>query len=160
LRDVLEQKRALGSQTTFICGRIDQPRTGVPDGRLLLTWLGDSRVRLWGPSGERTRELGDRFRTEERWSTLKGPVGSEPHVFVAPIKQGGKLQVARLMLYSDGLSTLDPYSLPPDNREIEKLIVQAGESSTSDDISFLDIEVHGVPERPRVRQVAIKQGKG
>ncbi|HYO49007.1 MAG TPA: hypothetical protein VEW94_04065 [Chloroflexia bacterium] len=145
LRDVLEQKRALGSQTTFICGRIDQPNDDLPDGRLVLAWLGDSRVRLWGPAGERTTEFGETFRTEERWSTLNGPVGSPPHVFVAPLRNGGKLQVARLMLYSDGLATLDSHELPPGDVEINRLIEEAGVSPTSDDISFLDIHLRGVP---------------
>jgi hypothetical protein len=145
LRDVLEQKRALGSQTTFICGRIDQPNDDIPDGRLVLAWLGDSRVRLWGPAGERTAELGDSFHTEERWSTHKGPVGSPPHVFVAPLRNSGKLQVARMMLYSDGLATLDPYELPPGDVEINRLMEEAGASPTSDDISFLDIHLRGIP---------------
>lgn len=159
LRDVLEQKRALGSQTTFICGRLDQPREDIPDGRLVLAWLGDSRVRLWGPAGERTAELGENFHTEERWSTHKGPVGSVPHVFIAPLRTGGKLQVARIMLYSDGLATLDPYDLPPGDLEINRLIQQAGESPTSDDISFLDIHLRGVPDRSRIRQVSVRRGR-
>ncbi|HET6313206.1 MAG TPA: hypothetical protein VFH60_05175, partial [Chloroflexia bacterium] len=103
------------------------------------------RVRLWGPAGERTAEFGETFRTEERWSTLNGPVGSPPHVFIAPLRNSGKLQVARLMLYSDGLATLDPHELPPGDVEINKLIEEAGASPTSDDISFLDIHLRGVP---------------
>jgi hypothetical protein len=139
LREVLEEKRARGSESTFICGRIDVPRSDFPDGRVVLSWMGDSRLRLWGPDGERTAQLGDTFLTEQRWSTRHGPVRGLPHLLVASYQIDGYFDLARLAVYSDGLGLLDQLPVPPPNYELDDLITRTGQSPTSDDISFLDI---------------------
>src|SRR5207253_10209842 len=74
LHDVLEQKRAMGSESTFVCGKVTPPSPQSPGGQVVLAWLGDSRLRLWGPQGERTHDLAGAFEKYERWSTLRGPV--------------------------------------------------------------------------------------
>jgi hypothetical protein len=139
LRDVLEQKRAIGSETTFTCGRIDMPVADRPSGRVILTWMGDSRLRLWGQNRERTSELGDTFITEQRWSTHRGPVRGEPHVVVMPLENGAGRQLSKLMVYSDGLSSIDKYGESPSNKELNRIINAAAETAISDDISFLEI---------------------
>ncbi len=139
LRDVLEEKRTMGSETTFVCGRIDLPGAQYPDGRMFLSWMGDSRLRLWGPGGERTAELGKTFLTEQRWSTHRGPVKGDPHMLVAPILRNGNRQVVQLMAYSDGLSVVDQYAESPSSEELNKLISAAAQTAVSDDISFLEL---------------------
>lgn len=143
VRDVLEQKRALGSQTTFICGRIDAPGSNLVEGRMALAWLGDSRLRLWGPLGERTEELGDSFHTAQRWSTHGGPVGGPPNLYVAPLRQGKKVLFSGITAYSDGLAGLDTLRRPATDSELTSLIAQASESPVSDDISLLEVWVGG-----------------
>ncbi len=145
LRLVLEDKRARGSESTFACGRIDLPGPGVPEGRLVLAWMGDSRIRLWGPGVERTAELGGRFDIAQRWSSRRGAVNGGPNLFVAPLFGQGQRLVTRLLVYSDGLAALDRFSLPPSNATVQSLIDEAGEAPTSDDISFVEIWPGPVP---------------
>lgn len=145
LREVLEQKRAKGSESTFVCGRIDLPSAKSPDGRVFLAWMGDSRVRFWGPLGERTRELGDTFQTAQRWSSRQGPVSGKPNLFIAPLEQNQSCQITSLMAYSDGLAALDRFSRSPRNTTVQELIAHANESATSDDISFIELWLDQIP---------------
>jgi hypothetical protein len=135
--EVLEEKRAHGSEATFVCGRIDLPREADSDGRLLVAWLGDTRLRLWGSSGEQTRLLGNTFHTNERWSTAAGPVGSSPHMFITKLNEQDMIN--RLCVYSDGLSELDSFKKMPADEDIQEVIEASLKKPTSDDISFLDI---------------------
>lgn len=144
LRNVLEQKRAIGSESTFVCGRIDRPSERFPEGCAVFAWLGDTRLRLWGPEGERTSELGDTFLSSEHWSTSRGTIGPllvpvMPHVCVVPLLKLGRPTLVRVMAYSDGLALLDTFTEPLSDTEISALIASATESSTSDDIAFLEL---------------------
>lgn len=139
LRDVLEQKRAHGSESTFVCGRVDLPGAQFSQGRVVLAWMGDSRARLWGPTERHPVDLGGEFRTDERWSSRRGPVGGEPHVFASPLEEKGRRLVVRLLAYSDGLSSLDRIRHSPSDQVLQNLIQEAGESATSDDISLLEV---------------------
>lgn len=129
--EVLEEKRLLGSESTFVCGRLHLPGPACPDGQLFLAWLGDCRCRLWR-GGREVEPLGP-FRTEERWSSVRGAVGSAPHVHLGP------LDVERLVCYSDGLAALDRHPTPPGPEGIQRLLEEAGRSPTSDDVSYLDV---------------------
>lgn len=139
LLEVLEQKRAIGSETTFVCGRVDMPSGTFAQGRVVLAWMGDSRMRFWGRAGERTIDLGDTFKTEERWSSSRGLVGNEAHIFTAPLQESGGWTVQRLLVYSDGLAALDDVEQSPTSSELESIISRAQESPTSDDISLLEV---------------------
>jgi len=143
-RDVLEEKRALGSESTFVCGRIDLPSGAFPRGRLVFCWMGDSRLRLWDTEQERSSELGGRFETFERWSSRRGPVEAEPHVFVTPLQADGQ-QFTRVMAYSDGLASLDSRGEDPPDQLVEELMRQANASAVSDDMSFLEVWIAGRP---------------
>ena len=137
VRDVLEAKRALGSQSTFAGGMIDTAAK-----RFILVWMGDSRIRLWGPDGlEHTDELGDTFHTHERWSSHQGLVG-EVHVFTAPLEG-----VSRIAVYSDGLAqAAGSLATSPRNQALDALITDAGHSPTSDDVSFLELWLGAAPD--------------
>lgn len=143
-REVLEQKRISGSDSTFICGRVDLPDTDRPQGRLVLAWMGDSRLRLWGPEGECSGVLGHRFDTAQRWSSRRGPVNGGPNVYVGPLVQNGKPVVLSLVAYSDGLSRLDGRQ-PPSNFGLQAAVDDAQDSATSDDISYLELWLGPVP---------------
>lgn len=133
LRQVLEEKRALGSETTFIAGLLD---TTV--GSLYLTWMGDSRLRLWGPQGEFTAQLGDAFHTQERWSTRRGCLG-EVHFFHLPLAH-----FHYLIAYSDGLARLDSMMRRHlRDQSINAFIEDALRRPESDDISFFECWLGG-----------------
>lgn len=139
VRHVLEQKRALGSEAMFVCGRLDLPGPDFPDGRLVASCLGDSRLRLWGPSGEQTQLLSGSCATAQRWSTHRGAVGGAPHVWVMPLRRGDDWLLTRLVAYSDGLSLLDGAAAPLSPEALQAVIAEAGQSALSDDIAFLEL---------------------
>jgi len=147
LLEVLEEKRDLGSESTFICGRIDLPSEEYPQGRAFFAWMGDSRLRIWNPDEAEAQGLKDTFRTEQRWSTKRGKVGGEPNILLSALRDTNrKFLLSRIMVYSDGLSELDSVSHSPSNYMLEDVINRMGTSSTSDDISFFEIWLGRIPE--------------
>jgi len=166
LRDVLEEKRALGSESTFVCGRIDLPDGDFPAGRLVLAWMGDSRLRLWDKEDECTADLGGVFETTQRWSSRRGLVGGKPNVYVAFLEQESR-RINQLMAYSDGLTALDIWDKDPSNHAVQDLITRASEAATSDDISFLEIWLGPIPAHieavplpaPRLLEVGLREGR-
>ena len=84
-RVALEQKRALGSQSMFVAGRIDLPDASLPRGRLLCCWLGDCRLRAWRGNVEEPR-LSIGRDTAQRWSTRTGAVGGTVCVLSSGVK--------------------------------------------------------------------------
>ncbi|MGQ9804408.1 MAG: protein phosphatase 2C domain-containing protein, partial [Anaerolineae bacterium] len=129
VRQVLEEKRALGSESTFIAGLVD-----TEAGAAFLAWMGDSRLRLWDSQGEFTARLGDTFHTQERWSTRRGRIG-QLHTALIPLHD-----LRFLVAYSDGLAILDRrMTRHLRDTSIEAAIAYAGRSPTSDDISYLEI---------------------
>ncbi len=73
LREALEQKRAIGSETMFICGSIEMPGPDLPNGRIVLAWLGDSELQLWSDDQDLSPALDAEWVTARRWSTKVGP---------------------------------------------------------------------------------------
>lgn len=144
-RDVLEQKRRSGSETTFVCGRLDLPRMKFPEGFLRLAWMGDTRLRLWESSKRCLCDFG-KFRTEQRWSTLKGLVFGEPQVYCAPFLKNNVPRFSLIEAYTDGLDVLDRFKRPATNRQIRVMVNKLYSSPTSDDISYLGIRpnINGV----------------
>lgn len=142
LRDVLEEKRAMGSESMFICGRIDLPGATLPEGRLALAWLGDSRIRLWGSGQERTDDLGETFHTHERWSTRQGLLGEAPHVFVRPVLQFGQADLT-VMAYTDGLDVLDGSSPVLVHGLVEETVAAGQAPGPTDDAAFLEVRLAG-----------------
>jgi len=136
VREVLEQKRAMGSETTFVCGCLLEPTPATPQGQLLLAWMGDSRLRLWGQEGERTADLGASWDVAQRWSTRDGPKGGEPGIYVGPL-----VGIAHVQAYSDGLLSQEDALHPQlEDAALDRLVATLGEEPTSDDISFLQID--------------------
>lgn len=129
LQVVLEKKRQMGSESTFVAGIID-----LANDWYSLAWMGDSRLRLWSTNGEITAQLGDNFHTRERWSSRKGLVG-ELHIF-----SGVKSEIKHLMAYSDGLAVLDRaiHADGCSNAALDMLIEEARQQPTSDDTSLFE----------------------
>lgn len=139
LQSVLEKKRALGSEATFTSGFID-----LANERCYLSWMGDSRLRIWDKNGEKTHELlgEEAFQTSERWSTRRGMVGKLHSVLIPTAN------VIRLTTYSDGLARLDHHLIngPSSDQTLTKIIEESKLLAGSDDISFLEISFNPHPE--------------
>lgn len=142
LRNVLDKKRIIGSEAMFICGLIDL-RKDIAG----FTWMGDSRLRLWKGEKELLAPFTGLFKTSERWSTVKGPIG-ELHFTSVRLSDFDHLTV-----YSDGFSYLDTAFQPSkvkrpfSNHAIDEFIADAACRPSSDDISFL--EVWTIPRSPQ-----------
>jgi hypothetical protein len=136
-RSVLEQKRAHGGESTFVCGVFD-----ALGGHLTLAWLGDTRLRLWDAEGrECTALLGPNFQPSQRWSTRRGAIGSPPHLHVASTNPNRGREIARLLAYTDGLAQLDPLALPPTSGPLRQVIAASQAAPTSDDLALLDLGI-------------------
>jgi hypothetical protein len=153
LREVLEEKREWGSETTFVCGRIDLPRDDLPEGRLLLCWLGDSRLRLGKRNtwGRQIVEVTD--ESPDRWSSARGLVKGTPRLTLQPLVPEGLTNVGNVLVYTDGLKLLDKHTIPLGGKDLDDLIVEASSSLQGDDASVLEIEIG-------LRQVKTDGGAG
>jgi hypothetical protein len=137
LSEYLESLRNKGSETMFVCGRLDRPGPGLPDGRIALAWLGDMRLALWRASGR--VDLGGAFDTSRRWSTKRGLVGGPLSVYVASLTNPDN-PVMRLVAYSDGLDVFDDLldaELP--DEKLQEIVTSTRSQSGSDDVSFLEL---------------------
>ncbi|RJX39126.1 hypothetical protein D3P09_16675 [Paenibacillus pinisoli] len=138
LREVLLAKKEMGSSTIYCCGKIEWPSSNNADGRLLLAWQGDTRIRIWENGVEQQGLLGDSFHTSERWSTKSGPVGGSPHIHVGslPCSRSGS---GAVLAYSDGLKGLDASSRITKDK-ITDIIAHEAADPSSDDMSIIHIQ--------------------
>lgn len=137
LRDVLTHKQRLGSQTMYICGRIELPRSKRQKGRIWMAWQGDSRLRFWKEEEEISEYFQNTMQTHERWSTKEGPLGGQPHVYQSRLEYGVPM---RLQLYSDGLNDLDPIREWLPDEQIQLLFDAAHTDGLKDDAAFLELK--------------------
>lgn len=140
LRSVLEEKRASGSETMLVAGLVDFTQR-----KAILLSLGDMRLRVWDKNkNEITNELGLSPNTNERWSTLRGPIGTV-HVKELPFDRFHSIAA-----YSDGLARLDKVPLfRLSDGMIQESIKLSLESPASDDISFFELRFGKAPPDPK-----------
>jgi len=139
LKDVLEEKRALGSETMFMSGLIDLPSPGMPEGRIFFAWMGDSRIRAWLHGRETGPALFSGFEMKQRWSTARGLVNGPARTCYGPLREGGSLLFDRFIAYSDGFSLLDDREGHLSEEQIVKLMTEASALPANDDISYLEV---------------------
>ncbi|BFH63734.1 hypothetical protein [Paenibacillus azoreducens] len=136
LREVLEDKQRLGSQTMYICGRIELPSSRKKQGRIWMAWQGDSRLRFWKKNEEISEYFRATMQTNQRWSTLTGPVGGPPHVYQTRLEYDIPM---RLQLYTDGLDDLDPIREVLPDEQIQVLLNAPHTGGLQDDAAFLEL---------------------
>lgn len=143
LYSILLEKRARGSEAMFVCGRVDLEAPDGSAGRIFLAWMGDMRVGLW--RANRRVDLGGRHETDERWSSRRGPIGGDVHVYSGPLT--AEEPFSRLIVYSDGLKALDE---TPDWRQtddsLRRLISGTSADPESDDVTYFELGV--IPPSP------------
>lgn len=137
LREVLEEKRELGSESMFVCGKLRFNEMGEVE-QVLLAWLGDTRVRIWNEGSERSDRLQGSFSTQNRWSTVRGNIGHAPYVYSAVMSNPDQ-RVTRVQVYTDGMSDLDNRNDSLNDQELMGLMDSEKKKATSDDITFLEL---------------------
>lgn len=136
LRDVLEDKKRSGSETMFICGRVDVSNGTHPFHRIWLAWHGDVRLRLWQYGQESGESLGGTNSTRQRWSTARGLIGGRACTWQQQVE--GHIPT-RLLVYTDGFSDLDDRQDPPNDELLRRKLGHTNDEWLGDDASFLDI---------------------
>jgi hypothetical protein len=137
MREVLLEKKNFGSESTYVCGRIDLPSDEQVQGRLTLLWQGDTRMRLWSGGREHTEVFGSAFNTADRWSTNRGSLGMGPHSYTGDLAL--KHSDTKLIVYTDGLKRLDNIHQLLQHQQIEQLMQESLASNTSDDIAYVEL---------------------
>ncbi len=142
VRAVLEEKRGHGSQTSFVCARLDLPSLTLPEGGVLAAWVGDTRLRFWGPQGE-TAPPGGVAVTTGRWSTTTGVTAGSATIFRSSMSE----MVEQVLAYTDGLVALDAEPSPPHPVTLSRQIRPPRE----DDCCFLSIAIRNRGNSARTR---------
>ena len=140
-REVLEEKRKLGSESMFICGRVSLPRKKLANGRLVVASMGDSRVRFGTHKQWSDIPKTDELDAGKRWSSRRGCVGGEPSLLVSDLTVDDSDRIRRGVFYSDGLAVLDTHLKRPGNRTLNKLVRQSVSSTNADDCSLFEFEI-------------------
>ena len=142
LESVLEEKRTMGSESMYLCGRIDLPGKEFPRGRVLFSWMGDGRLRIWNRKKELTKNLEIRQETGKRWSTRKGLVGDGPGFFLGPlVSPTRKYHYRRFLAYTDGLTLLDEENPPISSKKFNQLIDQSLDLPENDDLTMIEVSI-------------------
>lgn len=136
LRDVLEDKKRIGSEAMFNCGRIDVFNGTHPFHRIWLAWHGDVRLRLWQHGQESCESLGGSNSNKQRWSAARGLIGGRAHTWRQQVE--GHIP-SRLLVYTDGFAELDDKQDPPMDELLRCKLEQTNSEWFRDDASFLDI---------------------
>ncbi len=140
IEEVLEEKRSLGSESMFMCGRIDGVSEELPRGRMILSWMGDGRIRIWNKKVEVTQELGLELNIDQRWSTKKGIVGGEPSLVISPIlNRRGRFIYKRILAYTDGFGLLDQEKDRLSKNKLNEIINESLSMPENDDLSMIEI---------------------
>lgn len=135
MRQVLAEKRRLGSETMFAAVRVDLPSPKYPQGRLLVVQGGNIRVRVFGPKGEFSSPLDE----ERRWSTRHG-FQQPPWLWETPLRDGnGYWQWDGVVIYTDGIFSLDRFSPPWTPEAARRVAEEDWLSPLSDDQAYVEM---------------------
>ncbi|MBX3037144.1 MAG: hypothetical protein KF758_09550 [Anaerolineales bacterium] len=126
----LEGLREEGSQTTFLCGRIDQVSENLPYGRLLFFWAGDTVLQLWDKFNNPL--IKHSFSNETIWSTKNGIIGNKINIFIDKLYNNNlSIKVDKIRAFSDGAK-----SFIAQNQNID--------TYRNDDVSLLELWIEEV----------------
>lgn len=134
----ISQRDDYGTQSNFVCGRIWPKSPQLPNGMVVVFWVGNARGRIfhgnndlsyllkWGANPDQLKEV---------WSSKEGIIG-KLYSFQTDLSQ-----VDTILAYSDGLEDVEEHIGPNLNGvQIEGLVKRA-QASKDDDISFMQISV-------------------
>lgn len=136
MRSVLEDKRRQGSQSMYICGKIELPKRGSR-GRLPTCLARGFTFTIMERCRGNQRAVRSYLSTSERWSTSRGPIGGKPHWYERSIPADMPM---RLQVYTDGLSDLDPIREPVPDEQIQVLLDASHTGGLDDDAAFIELQ--------------------
>lgn len=130
-----KRREEAGTQSNFVCGRLDAPTENYPLGRLFLFWLGDAELRVWVDDETDINQALGQERRKEAWTSLDGVVGTiEGYI-------GNLESINCVMAYSDGLNQYRDDLLPSISQgKLWQYVLDIQKSPFSDDISFVQID--------------------
>lgn len=137
LREVLDEKRMKGSETTFVCGKI-MYSAGKKRGQITAAWLGDTYLRMFGRGREIPGLINGEFSQWNRWSTCQGVMGQAPSILAVDFEKGAGGPDC-VQIVTDGLLECRKLQHSPDDAELRRMIEASDHHAASDDISFLEI---------------------
>lgn len=135
-REVLEEKRLKGSETTFVCGKISYTADSNK-GQITVAWLGDTAIRLFD-HGTEIPGLVSGFSQWNRWSTCHGVMGEGPSILSMDLAKGSGRPNC-IQVFTDGLMGYRNWKRYPENAELRQMIETSYNHVASDDVSFLEI---------------------
>lgn len=130
VREALERKREVGSETMFVAGLVD-----FSANQLWAVWMGDMRLWLWDQSGAPVTIPDAVWDTKERWSTRVGPKNGAVRVASVSLEN-----VAHITAHSDGLGNHTDELKTITIDSLNKLAADLADAPASDDVSILDIQ--------------------
>lgn len=122
-----------GSETLFVCGRIEASQSGPP--QVLLLFAGDLFAQVRDRQGQ-PLETGFERINANRWSTRRGMRGQ-----VAVWMSEAGCPPAHLLFFSDGLAHSAAQVASLDDWALQEAILQSALLINSDDICVLDIRL-------------------
>lgn len=139
LRGILEELRDdYGSQTVFLCGRVDYPppddssEVSLSGVHALFYWMGNITAHVFAGAGvEQT--LGDTHNDANRWSTKKGVQGA-PRARVLTMDN-----LDRILIYTDGLSASGSESRLLHEPDTQLCMQDLLTQPATDDITILEL---------------------
>jgi hypothetical protein len=141
VREVLDELRATyGSETVFLCGRIDMEGESQPaeesyrgSAKALFYWMGNVTARLFLTENKYI-DVGDKNNDAPRWSTVHGRKG------VLRTRILALETLDRLLVHTDGLDVLEEELVVLDDSELQMRIENLRSLPRSDDMTLLDLQ--------------------
>jgi len=132
----ITQRDDFGTQSNFACGVVWAKSPSLPEGLVLLFWLGNARLRLFNQNKDLTSLLGwgkDSDQLLEVWSSKDGVVG-KVYSYITDLSA-----VTSIIAYSDGLENSEEKIRPKLNGAQLEGLVQQSQSIKDDDATFLEL---------------------
>ncbi|MDQ0194705.1 hypothetical protein [Paenibacillus wynnii] len=136
-REVLEEKRMKGSETTFVCGKIIYS-AAQKKGQITAACLGDTGIRLFDYGTEIPGLLTGEISHWNRWSSCDGVLGEGPSILTVSLERDASGPNC-IQVFTDGLMGYKKWRRPPDDAELRQMIHTSHDHAASDDVSFLEI---------------------
>lgn len=130
------QRDDFGTQSNFACGVIWPRSPALPNGLVILFWLGNARLRLFHQKKDLTHLLGwgkDPDQLRDVWSSKDGVVGTvRSHITDLS-------NLTTVIAYSDGLENAEDQVTPELNpNQIAALTIRS-QGVKDDDVTFLEL---------------------
>jgi hypothetical protein len=130
------QRDDFGTQSNFACGILWPRSPSLPNGLIILFWLGNARLRIFNKNKDLTNYLGwgdNPNQLKEVWSSKEGVVGSV-YSYLTDFSK-----ITTVMAYSDGLENVEENIHPNLNGTQFEAIVNQAQLIKDDDVSYLEL---------------------